>query len=79
MQFLSLRSDRQILPEFDDRYVHMLDVECPKCNKIVYQLYAPMLETEAEQVQAQREWLNAYLPKVCPEHPDFFLTPDRPQ
>ncbi len=38
----------------------------------------PLLETEDEQVQAQGEWLNAHLPKVCPDHPDWFLTPDRP-
>jgi len=78
MQYLALRSDRQMVPEFYGKYVHKLDVECPRCNKVTYQLHAPILETEDEQVQAQGEWLDEYLQKECPFHPDFLLTPDRP-
>jgi hypothetical protein len=78
MQFLAPRSDRQMLPQFYGKYVHRLDVECPRCNKVTYQPHAPLLETEDEQVQGQREWLNEYLQKECPFHPDFLLTPDRP-
>lgn len=78
MQFLAVRSDRPVPQELRDKYVHKLDVECYKCNRITYQLHAPLLETEDDQVQAQGELLNAHLPKVCPDHPDWFLTPDRP-
>jgi hypothetical protein len=78
MQFLAVRLDRPLPPEYKDSYVHKLDVKCYECGRVTYQLYAPILETEADQVQAQGEWLNAHLPKVCSEHPDWFLTPDRP-
>jgi hypothetical protein len=77
MQFFALRSDRPISLEFQDKYVHKLDIECHKCNKVTYQLHAPFLETESDQVQAQGEWLNDYLPTACPNHPDYLLTPDR--
>ncbi len=78
MQFVALRSDRPLPPEFRENYVHVRDVECQKCKRVTYQLYAPILETEPEQVRAQAEWLIAHLPKVCPDHPDWFLTLDRP-
>jgi hypothetical protein len=79
MQFLAVRSDRFVPLEHRDKYVHKLDVECHKCRKVTYQLRAPLLETEAEQVYAQRRWLATHLPTTCPEHPDWFLTPDRPE
>lgn len=79
MQFFALRSDRPIPLEFQNKYVHKLDIECHKCNKVTYQLHAPFLETEFDQVQAQGEWLNEYLPTACPNHPDYLLTPDRPR
>ena len=79
MQFLALRSDRQMPLEFRDKYIHKLDVECRKCSKVTYQLHAPILETEADVVQAQGRWLDKFLPKQCPGHPDFLLTPDRPK
>ena len=63
MQFLAPRSDRQMLPQFYGKYVHRLDVEYPRYNKVTYQPHAPLLETEDEQVQGQREWLNEYLQK----------------
>jgi hypothetical protein len=78
MRFLAVRSDRPVAPELRGKYFHKLDVECYKCSRITYQLHAPFLETEADQVQAQGEWLNSHLPKVCPNHPDWLLTPDRP-
>ena len=79
MQFLALRSDRPLPLEFRDKYIHKLDVECHKCKMVTYQLRAPILETEADQVQAQGEWLNKHLPTACPDHPDWILTPDRPE
>jgi hypothetical protein len=78
MQFLALRSDRPLPRQFQETFVPKLDVECYKCKALTYQLHAPILETEADQIQAQGEWLNAYLPKVCPDHHDYFFTPDRP-
>jgi hypothetical protein len=79
MQFLALRSNRPIPAELNDgKYVHKVDVKCRKCNRVVYQLRAPLLEAESEQVQAQSEWLHAHLSKMCPEHRDWLLTPHRP-
>jgi hypothetical protein len=79
MQFLAVRSDRQP-PQFaDDRYVRVQSVRCRTCSDVTYQLWAPHLETEQEAVHAQSEWLDSYLQRVCPEHPDTFLTPDRPE
>jgi hypothetical protein len=79
MQFLAVRSDRPVPLEFRGKYVHKVDVECDGCGTVTYQLHAPLLETELDQVYAQGEWLNKHLLKTCPEHPDFFLTPDRPE
>jgi hypothetical protein len=78
MQFLAVRSDRPVPLEYRGKYIHKIDVECSKCGK-TYHLHAPVLETEAEQVFAQEMWLNDHLPKKCPDHPDWFLTPDRPE
>lgn len=66
-------------PEFRGKYTHKLDVECYRCSKVTYQLHSPILETEDDAVQAQGEWLNRYLPTTCPDHPDYLLTPDRPE
>jgi hypothetical protein len=78
MQHLAVRSDRQPPAFAGDKYFHQLDVPCTACNGVTYQLWSPHLETEPETVQAQGEWLNGYLPTVCPRHLDNFLTPDRP-
>jgi hypothetical protein len=41
-------------------------------------LFAPILETEKSEVQAQAEWLRKYLAKTCPNHPaDVIRAPDR--
>jgi hypothetical protein len=76
MQFLAVRSDRPLPPEFQDRFVPSFEVECYKCNQVRYFLYVPTLETENDQVTALAIWLDEQLPKVCPDHPDWFLTPD---
>ena len=78
MQFLALRSDRPLPREFEGMYVPKLDIDCYNCKLVKYFLYALILETEYDQAVAQGEWLNAYLPKACPDHPDWLLTPDRP-
>jgi hypothetical protein len=78
MQFLAVRSDRPLPPEFRDQFVETVEVECFKCNQVRYHLYAPILETESDQITAQAIWLDEHLPAVCPGHLDWFLTPDRP-
>ena len=79
MQHLAIRSDRQPPIGTADKYSHQQDVLCGRCNRVTYQLWSPHLENEVEAVQAQSEWLNRHLMFVCPEHPDNFLTPDRPE
>ena len=78
MQFLAVRSDRPLPREFQDKFVLRFEVECFKCNHVMYLLYAPIFETEDDQLTAQAIWLDEQLPKVCPGHLDWFLTPDRP-
>jgi hypothetical protein len=78
VQFLAVRSDRPVPREFQGHYVHKQDVDCHLCRIVTYQLHAPILETEVDQIPAQSEWLNAHLPKTCPNHPDYLITPDRP-
>jgi hypothetical protein len=77
MQHLAIRSDRQ--PPNTENYSHQQDVFCAGCRLVTYQLWSPDLETEVEAVQAQAEWLNRHLMFACPEHPDNFCTPDRPE
>jgi len=77
MQFLAVRSDRPVPPEFLGEFVPMLEVECFKCSQIRYLLFAPVGETESDRVTAQAIWLDEHLPTVCPGHLDWFLTPDR--
>ena len=79
MQHLAIRSDRQPLAVTAEKYSHQLDVPCAGCNRVTYQLWSPHLESEVEAVQAQAEWLNRHLMFMCPEHPDNFPTPDRPE
>ena len=76
MQFLALRSDRPLLPQYRDKYAQMQIIECFKCKQFRCHLYAPLLETELDEVTAQGMWLSAHLPKLCPDHPYWFLTPD---
>lgn len=79
MRFLAVRSDRQAPAETFGKYVQKLEITCERCNKVTYHLSAPLLEVEDVEVHAQGEWLTAQLPKQCPDHPDSFLTPDRPR
>jgi len=72
MQFLAVRSDRPVPPELQDKYMHKLDVEWYKGNRITYQLDGSGGSTSASSRRV------AHLPNVCPDHPDWFLTPDRP-
>jgi hypothetical protein len=82
MQHLAVRSDRKPPVWAKDKYVLKLDMQCPVCKSVTYQLWAPVLETEKEAVEGQMGWLASYLPKACigkPDaHPDWFLTIDRP-
>ena len=78
MQFLAVRSGLPPPDEFRDMYVETVEVGCLKCNAIMYHLYAPLLETESDQITAHAIWLEEHLPTVCPVHLDWFLTPDRP-
>jgi hypothetical protein len=77
MQHLAIRSDRQPPIGTAEKYSHQQDVLCAACNLVTYQLWSPHLENEAEVVQAQ--WLNRHLMFHCPDHPDNFLTLDRPE
>ena len=79
MRFLALRSDQQLPRKFRETYVYQVDVQCDRCRQVTYQLHAPVLETEADQVRAQSAWLSGYLPDTCPAHPEHFFTPDRPR
>ena len=79
MQFVVTATDVDVVAVGGDNYTHVNDVKCPKCP-MIYQLWAPILETEASEVQAQTEWLTKHMAKTCPKHDaDKFLTPDRPR
>ena len=78
MQHLAKRADRPLPNWATGQYTKMLDVKCGRCGKVTYELWSPHLETEAETVEAQSEWLRKYVAEHCPHHPDSFLTPDRP-
>jgi hypothetical protein len=78
MQFIALASDLTVSAETQDKYVHVGEVQCPTCSK-AFQLWAPFLETEQTEVDAQRKWLSEFLAKRCAEHIDVFFTPDRPR
>lgn len=75
MQFLAVRSDCRPPRSLALNYEYKLSVECCSC-KVIYKLMAPLLEAEWDFLQVQDQWLNCHLARVCPDHPDYFLTPD---
>lgn len=79
MRFLALRSDQQLPKKLRKHYVYKADVQCDRCRAITYQLHTPVLETEEDEVEAQKAWLTGFLYDTCPAHPEHFLTPDRQQ
>ncbi|HEX3738505.1 MAG TPA: hypothetical protein VHV29_02150 [Terriglobales bacterium] len=77
MKFQAVKTD--LADVAIEGHVRVPDVKCPQCPT-VYQLWAPVLETEQVQVEAQTKWLREYLAKKCPDHPeDVIKTPDRPE
>lgn len=79
MQFLATATHGTDVTVSTEGYEHVRDVECPTCGK-VFRLWAPFLETEASEVQAQTDWLSKRLLRDCPEHVvDVIRTPDRPR
>jgi hypothetical protein len=78
MQFLALRSDGPLPTQYQDKFVQMQVIECFKRKRVRYHLYAPILQAERDQIEAHGMWLSADLPKLCPDHPYWFLTPDKP-
>lgn len=77
MQHLAIHEDSPF-PDFaTGKYQWTQDVNCPKC-RIAYGLWSPDLETEPDAVKAQATWLEEELGTKCPDHPEFFLTLDRP-
>jgi hypothetical protein len=76
MHFQAIKAD--LNPRSLTDYVRVGNVKCPTCPEL-YQLWAPMLETEESEVQAQTTWMLEYLAKNCPIHTsDVIRTPDRP-
>jgi hypothetical protein len=78
MQFLALAPNVTVSAEGQNKYTHVGEVKCPICSD-AFHLWAPFLETEQSEVDAQREWLRTHLAKRCPEHADVLFTPDRPR
>lgn len=76
MQFLIVRSDCLAPAEIFPEYVNKVCVPCRKCYCVNYWLCGP-LEMGAEAVQAQAKWLEAHVTARCPDHPGWFITPDR--
>ena len=77
MQFRALGPGIQ-LPAEEKNYVEVASVKCPNCP-YTYRLFAPILETEQSEVEAQKKWLLGYAAKHCGDHADCIRTPDRPR
>src|SRR5437588_794616 len=67
MQFLATATNVTDVTVSTKEYKYVRDVGCPTCGK-VFRLWAPFLETEASEVQAQTDWLSKRLLRDCPEH-----------
>ncbi len=78
MQHLAVRSETPLPQWAQGKYQRKQDVRCPRCHT-VYALWSPDLEIEREAVDAQAAWVKGYLENVCPNHHEYFLTPDRPE
>jgi len=76
MQFLAIRSDRQPTPDIWRSHVHKQNVGCAKCNRVIYQLWAPILNPDDALVREKADWLEKNLLEDCPEHPDWFHLPE---
>jgi hypothetical protein len=64
--------------EFQNWYVDTLEIECIQCAQVRYRLYAPTSGADPDEIEAHGIWLDEHLPTVCPNHLDWFLTPDKP-
>ena len=63
MQHLAVRSDRLLPIWAKDKYVLKLEMQCPVCGSVSYQLWSPILEKEKSSTVNQMRWLTAYLEK----------------
>src|ERR1700739_2381799 len=55
--------------------IHVRDVQCPQCFAL-YNLWAPIIQTEEIEVAVHTDWLSQYLMNTCPNHPPDIRTPD---
>ena len=72
MQLRAVARDIRLSTE---EWVHVREVQCPVCFA-VYQLWAPIIETEQSEAAVHTDWLSQHLMNTCPNHANDIRTPD---